>query len=254
MTERRFAGLYFDYWQYYREWAEERSKERIAPGTLLITPTKEESGVAALNFVLDTAFDYAKRKGTMSQLVISDHGSPMHMDNIGYIRQFLRAIERREKETGIKLTDRIVFAGCNIFDIEGAKEENSRHGTVETAVVISELIPWLRDYAMSRDMELVGTTTLLSNQHLGFASLSRGRWVVFSPTGEIKRDRLDKAGPLNAIERVKNPDPNDSWVKKADAKPQPGVDAGLEDTWVARYVAQHPEAGVKLERGRSVLH
>ncbi len=64
--------------------------------------------------------EHIKKYGTIKEIVIAGHGVPGTMNaEDGYHKIFtndvLYNIAEIEKETGIKVTDRIVFAGCRTF-------------------------------------------------------------------------------------------------------------------------------------------
>lgn len=138
--------------------------------------TKGRNLRLADGLVLSELKAHVEKYGTLEELVINGHGSTGKMNaKGGYnkidIEYLLADIEKIEKEIGKKITNRIVFSGCNTFSKLDGND-----------------IKFYRDYADRNNVQIVGTTSISASTLL---RSDIGRYVQFTPKGEVKRDQLD---------------------------------------------------------------
>lgn len=96
-----------------------------------------------------------------------------HWLNVG---SFLDKLDGLGQELGIKITDRIVFAGCNVFsDLESGE------------------VKAYRDWAKKNEVEVVGSTSTM----LG-GPFSTARFTQFTPHGDVIEDKIS-ASEFNPI-------------------------------------------------------
>ena len=135
--------------------------------------------------------EHVKKYGTIDEVIIIGHGKTGGMsskslftsfsDNINRIGipYMIQYLPKAGKEINQKITNRIVFDGCGTFtdlDDKGVK--------------------YYRDLAKQHQIQIVGTTSAL----FAGKGLHHGRFIQFTPQGEIIRDRLDnRYSPLAII-------------------------------------------------------
>ena len=128
--------------------------------------------------VLNVVINHFEKYGKIQELRFIGHGAPHTMGDIGKqqfeIGWFLDGLANFEHTHG-KVVNRIIFDGCNTFS-------NSNDYAVR----------YYSNYAKENHTELVGSTSeVVGITNLLGIHFEIGRYVQFSPTGKIIRDKLD---------------------------------------------------------------
>ncbi|MFZ4751910.1 MAG: hypothetical protein ACOYLG_01085 [Chitinophagaceae bacterium] len=139
-------------------------------------------GKSTQDWVDEILIAHIKKYGPITELKICGHGHPNHLSNgdsgnIISTFHFLIKYSHFEQSTHIKNSiHRVIFDGCNTFSNLGGGQ-----------------IEYYREFAKKYNMEIVGTTSLEFSSSVLYGSLSlhAGRFVQFSPKGDIIRDKLD---------------------------------------------------------------
>jgi predicted Zn-dependent protease with MMP-like domain len=122
--------------------------------------------------------DHIRKYGAIDELVIGAHGNTESMrarDENGssperqalYLRDALDVVAELEKTFGRPMIKRIVFSGCGTF-----------------SHLDDKAIAHYRQFAKEHHIEVVGSTS-------STWATKAGRYVQFTPTGEVVRDVLD---------------------------------------------------------------
>lgn len=139
---------------------------------------------------------HIKEHGTIDELMICGHGnygiitSGINGSYMLSAHALLNRLEEIEQETGIKVTNRIVFDACRTF---------SR--------LKPDQIKELREYAKKNELQIVGTTSveIAASVFDGALKYHSARYVLFDIDGQIKRDVMDdKYDPLAALSNSSN--------------------------------------------------
>jgi hypothetical protein len=157
------------------------------------------------DLIVNTLREHVKKYGTLNELIITGHGKTQKIfsgDKKFQIRTdvIINAIENLEKEIGQKVTDRIVFDGCLTFSNLNEKQ-----------------ISFYREFADKHNIEIVGATSLETavSDPFELIKIRAGRFLQFSPSGSIIRDKLDtRYNPLALGEDDR------SWIDQYLEKPQ----------------------------------
>lgn len=148
-----------------------------------------------MGYVLNKLRAHVAKYGTMDELIFTAHGtseslSNNHKGNAIQTGNMLIAMAQLEQELGTPIAKRVVFSACGTFSELSAGD-----------------IAWYRNYAREHNMEVVGTTSDQwsssdGSTHLfgvffeGPEAIFTGkmhiqRAVLFTPQGEVKRDKTD---------------------------------------------------------------
>jgi hypothetical protein len=162
--------------------------------------------------------EHVMKYGTIHEIVLGGHGNDnwgMADINVGTV---CLAIERAEKELHCKVAERVVFSGCSVF-----------------SNFPSAIIKYMRDYAQTHKMEMVGSTSTTG-------STVFGRYVQFTPKGEVIRDKLDaRFNPLSLHQD------DDSWVGYHIGRTQQeGVTAQTQAIVEEVRTIMHPYASILM--------
>lgn len=136
--------------------------------------------------ILKIISDHFERNGVIKEVRIIGHGSggKMWASNKSSldINRLLDDLAFNEGFHG-KIVNRIVFDGCNTF---------SR--------IPDKVIEYYSKYAQTHSTEIVGTTSIIDVGSTMFGKHIRtGRYVLFSPQGQILRDKLDTRFDPNVL-------------------------------------------------------
>src|ERR1700733_9900200 len=132
-----------------REQEEDGLLRDVAPhATVLHTP-----GHVAEKTILSAIKGQVEKYGTLKEIVIDSHGSPNRLyatydnklapDTVIDTSHFLNEIQNMQKELGTKITDRIVFTGCDVM-----------------TDLSPEWVDYYRNQAKNLGTEIVGNTSL----------------------------------------------------------------------------------------------
>lgn len=157
-------------------------------------------------FIYAHAQQHMKKYGTLKELWIEGHGSKLSMgdnNNKSFdIMFFINTIDlvygNSTNSKGVpKIADRIIFDGCSTFE-----------------KLTDDEIKKIRKVADKYDIEIVGTTSsvvdktnakkdiwgkLFDLSFYPFNSQLDGRYVQFTPTGDVIRDKLDTRFGINSL-------------------------------------------------------
>ncbi|MEJ0009566.1 MAG: hypothetical protein WDN72_02980 [Alphaproteobacteria bacterium] len=159
--------------------------ENLVGARLGPSMTRQEN--ATQDFILQQLKSAYDQHGTLKEFAIYSHGGNLLQSHLGNVDDFLKKLEAFEDKYHIKLANRIVFAGCDTFQLDSDPLHLGPDQMIKN-------IEMLRNYAKNRDIELVGTTTATRDAF----GIEGGRFVKFTPAGTIERDRLDNT-PINNI-------------------------------------------------------
>jgi len=144
-----------------------------------IDELQQDKNKSTTEFIKNKLREHCKKYGTVNEIIITSHGSPGHMSSKeDYYKinppGILFAIRDIEEELGIKVTNRIVYAGCSTFS-------NLQDNTID----------FYRDFAQKHHMEIVGLTSKETVIAALGSTFRAGRYVQFTPNGNVTWDKLD---------------------------------------------------------------
>ena len=165
----------------------ELATERYHPNSLIVNVPekilKASTGPEVQKIILADLEGRLKKFGTLNELVIAGHGSDgwEGFANTNHLRPFFLELARIQKRTGIKIADRIVLEGCETFGFDSVNPQEDQDANKD--------IEFYRNIAKTLNSQIVGSTTDVAINK--FHGLMQGRFVQFTPSGDVIRDKLD---------------------------------------------------------------
>jgi hypothetical protein len=139
-----------------------------------MTSCKDDREMAC---IIDTVREHVKKYGTLGEIRLGGHGDSEsigsslvgHSDDLD-LQGFLFRLQQLQTELGIKIADRVVFSGCEVF-----------------TNLTPEDVNFYRDAAKILGSEIAGPT---STGAVAYGVMHAARYVRFTPNGKVERDPI----------------------------------------------------------------
>jgi hypothetical protein len=199
------------------------------PTVYYLNSAKE--GVHDPGVIIRTIKEHVQKYGTLKELMIDGHGMPNYIGITAPLNTegFLYDLSKLQKELGIKIADRILFAGCRVFaDLDFGD------------------VSFYKRIAKDLKAEVVGATNIVTTHFpLPLTPGMFGHFVEFTPEGIVRRDRLNA--------------PIMSWIDHHTDMETRKAEKSQDEMWLASEL--HPDSTPTVrrhnpgkERGRDDSH